>query len=183
MFWCSLDSLSLYVQCVWYVRTLWWTDQSQFLSPGHWSPHTSVWFVITINAGNTQCITWGHLLIDVSISCFCRSSRDISCGGPLQYQQPVTISESWPVQLRREIKDRFVHLHLKAPSGGTSKHQLYGFCFTLGGNWVHTNSRLRLKNGDTVYYWIYQLINGVGYQITDQKYVSRNASCLASHGW
>jgi hypothetical protein len=38
-----------------------------------------------------------------------------------------------------------------------------------GGQWVHENRNVRLNNGDTVYYWLYMLVNGRGRQVTGQK--------------
>lgn len=57
---------------------------------------------------------------------------------------------------------------------GIMGYFIFPLLFSSGGNWVHENRNIRLKNGDTVYYWLYMLVNGGGRQVTGQKYVEQS---------
>ena len=44
--------------------------------------------------------------------------------------------------------------------------------FYSDGYWVHENTGVTVNQGDTVYYWVYVLVNGLGYQITDMSWIA-----------
>lgn len=39
------------------------------------------------------------------------------------------------------------------------------------GRWVFEERKLRLKKGDTVYYWLFVIKDGLGYRLDDRAYV------------
>ena len=39
-----------------------------------------------------------------------------------------------------------------------------------GDEWVHENPDLTLQSGDVVYYWIFIIHDGLGYELTDQSW-------------
>ena len=41
------------------------------------------------------------------------------------------------------------------------------------GRWIYQNDNLRLRNGDVVYYWLYVIVDGIGHQKLNQKWVVR----------
>ncbi|KAJ9575937.1 hypothetical protein L9F63_007249 [Diploptera punctata] len=39
------------------------------------------------------------------------------------------------------------------------------------GRWIFQDDNIRLKNGDVIYYWLYAIVDGLGYQKLNQKWI------------
>jgi len=76
-----------------------------------------------------------------------------------------------------------VHYTVNSPISGVNPGKWnYDIRSKTGGQWVHENRNVRLNNGDTVYYWLYMLVNGRGRQVTGQNWKVSGVSSSGGSG-
>ncbi|XP_030836379.1 beta 1,3-glucanase isoform X1 [Strongylocentrotus purpuratus] len=65
------------------------------------------------------------------------------------------------------------HYNINTPLSGVGAGQYnYDVTTTTDGYFVHENRDVDVENGDVVYYWVYTVYTGLGYQLTDQSWTA-----------